>query len=98
MAMTVAAALRQGTRQTVAYTGTAATITNAFGTETYVIRLSATTACHFLVSEAANVVAATATDSLLPTNWVDYIVVTPGQKISVIQDSAAGTLSVTEMW
>src|SRR5437899_1389754 len=89
-------ASRQGVSQTVAYTGTSTTITNAFGAQTYQIRISSTTACHYKVVEAAGGAAAV-TDSLLPINWVEYVNVSPGQKISAIQDSAGGTLSVTEM-
>ena len=87
---------RQGVTQTVAYTGTSATVTNVFGAQTRQIRLSSTSACHYKVVEAAGGAAAV-TDSLLPINWVEYLTVTPGQKISAIQDTAAGTLSVTEM-
>lgn len=95
---------RQGTVQVIAYS-TAATITNAFGSETYQIRLSANSACHYLVSEAANVIAATVTNaSFLPANVIEYVTVTPGQKISVLQAATgglvtgtAGTLNVTEM-
>lgn len=97
-------ASRQGTVQVVAYS-TAATITNAFGSETYQIRLAANSACHYLVSEAANVIAATVSNaSFLPANWVEYVIVTPGQKLSVLQAATgglvtgtAGTLNVTEM-
>jgi hypothetical protein len=99
------AASRQGTVQVVAYTGTAATITNAFGVETYTIRLSANSACHYLISEAAGVVAATVSNgSFLPANWVEFVIVQPGQKLSVIQaatnglvTATAGTLNVTEL-
>lgn len=95
---------RQGTTQAIAYS-TATTITNAFGPQTYQIRLAATSACQYLISEAANVVAATAANgSLLPANWVEFVTVSPGQKISVIQSptnglitGTAGTLLVTEV-
>jgi hypothetical protein len=98
-------ASRQGAVQVVAYTGTAAAIANAFGAETYQLRLSANSACHYLVSEAANVVAATVSNaSFLPANVIEYIVVQPGQKLSVIQaatnglvTATSGTLNVTEM-
>jgi hypothetical protein len=98
-------ASRQGTVQAVAYTGTAATIANAFGPETYQLRLSASSACHYLVSEAANVIPATVLNgSFLPANVIDYVIVTPGQKLSVIRaatdglvTATSGTLNVTEM-
>jgi hypothetical protein len=96
-------ALRPFTVQTVAYTGTSATCTNPFGTESYCIRVSSNSACHVKVVEAAGG-AATTGDIFLPANWVDYFIVTPGQKISAIQASTnglvtatAGTLNVVEM-
>lgn len=98
-------ASRNGTTQAVAYTGTAATIANAFGGETWQVRLGSTSACHYVISEAANVVTATAAiGAFLPANWIEYVAVTPGQKISVIQaptngliTATAGTLLVTEL-
>jgi hypothetical protein len=98
-------ASRQGAVQVVAYTGTAATIANAFGTETYQIRLCANSACHYLISETANVVAATVSNaSFLPANMIEYVIVQPGQKLSVIQaptgglvTATNGTLNVTEL-
>ncbi len=104
MAWSAISALRPGTTQTVSYS-TATTITNAFGANTYCIRLAANSACHVLVSEAASVTNATVSNAMfLPANWVDYILVTPGQKLSVIQaatsglvTATAGTLLVTEM-
>ena len=97
------AASRTGITQSVAYTGTSATCTNPFGTETYQIRVASTSACYYKVVEAAGGAAA-ATDVFLPNNWVEYVAVTPGQKISAIQaptnglvTATAGTLSITEM-
>jgi hypothetical protein len=97
------AASRTSTTQTVAYTGTSATCTNAFGAQTYQVRLASSSACNYKIVEAAGG-AATAADVFLPNNWVEYITVTPGQKISAIQASTnglvtatAGTLYVTEL-
>lgn len=94
---------RTGITQTVAYTGSSATCTNPFGTQTYQIRIAANSACHYKVVEAAGGNAA-ATDTFLPNNWVEYITVAPGQKISAIQaatnglvTATAGTLFVTEV-
>jgi hypothetical protein len=96
-------AARPGTVQTVAYTGSSATTTNAISSGIQVVRLVANSACHFKVVEAAGGAATTA-DSFLPANWETYIVVTPGQKVSAIQaatagliTATAGTLWVTEM-
>ncbi len=88
-------ASRQGATQIVAYTASSATST-AFAPQTFQIRLCSTTACHYKVVEAAGGAAA-ATDSLLPAFLFEYLNVSPGQKISAIQDTAGGNLSVTEM-
>lgn len=87
---------RPGTTQTITTGAASATLTNPFGNETFQVRLSTTAACHYRVVEAAGGTAV-AGDALLPANWVEYITVTPGQKIAAIQDTAAGVLTVTEM-
>lgn len=87
---------RPGTSQDITTSGTSATLTNPFGPQTYQVRLSATTATRYRIVEAAGGTAV-ATDTLLPTNWVEVITVNPGQKIAAIQDSAPGKLNVTEM-
>jgi hypothetical protein len=100
-------ASRQGAVQVIAYTGTAAPLTNPFGPETFQIRLCANSACHYLIS-GGNAQAATAATvsngSFLPANVIEYVIVTPGQTLSVIQaatnglvTATAGTLSVTEL-
>lgn len=99
-------ASRQGTVTNVAYS-TATALGVVFGAETYQIRLAATSACNYLISggNGAAATAATAVNgSFLPANWVEYLIVTPGQTLSVIQaptngliTGTAGTLSVTEM-
>lgn len=88
-------ALRPATSQDVATSGTSATST-AFGSQTYCIRIVATADVRFRVVEASGG-AAVAADSFLPAKVVDYVVVTPGQKIAAIQDSAPGKLNITEM-
>lgn len=85
---------RLGAAQNVAFTGTSAAST-AFGTQTYQIRIVSTAACRVLVGDGTPT--ALTTSSFLPPNWVDVVTVTPGQKIAVIQDVGAGTLSVTEL-
>lgn len=93
---------RNGTTQAVAYTGTSATCANPFGSATYQIRIASTSACNYRVVDASG--AALTTDAFLPNNWVEYVTVQPGQKISAIQASSnglvtatAGTLFVTEV-
>ena len=83
---------RNGTTQAVAYTGTAAASTNAFGTQTYKIRISANSACHYAIGTAP---VAIVTDAFLPANTIEYVTVTPGQKISAIQAATAGLVTAT---
>lgn len=100
-------ASRQGAVQAVTYSGTAGAFVGFFGGETYQLRLVANSACHYLISggNAATPTAATAANgSFLPANWVEYVTVTPGQSLSVVQaatngliTATAGTLNVTEM-
>jgi hypothetical protein len=94
---------RPVTTQTLAYSTTSATVTNPFGAQTYVIRLSANSACHYKIVEAAGG-AASVSDVFLPANWVEYVVVQPGQKIAAIRaatdglvTATSGTLNVVEM-
>jgi hypothetical protein len=89
-------ASRQGVSQDIVTSAASTTVTNPFGNETYQVRLATTASCRFRVVEAVGGTAV-ATDSLLPVNWVEYINVTPGQKIAAIQESAAGKLNITEM-
>jgi hypothetical protein len=89
-------ASRQGVSQEITTGAASATVTNPFGNETYHIRIATTAACRFRVVESTGGTAV-ATDTLLPANWVEYINVTPGQKIAAIQESAAGKLNITEM-
>jgi hypothetical protein len=96
-------ARRPSTTQTIAFTAASATSTNSFGAQTYVVRLAADAACNYRIVEAAGG-AATNADVLLPANWVEYVIVQPGQKIAVIRaatdglvTATSGTLFVTEM-
>lgn len=89
-------ASRPGASQDITTGAASATLATAFGVETFQVRLSATAAVRYRVVEATGGTAL-ATDALLPANWVEYVIVTPGQKIAAIQDSAAGKLNVTEM-
>lgn len=89
-------ASRPGTSQDITTGASSATLANPFGSETYQVRLSATAAVRYRVVESGGGTAV-ATDTLLPGGVVEYIVVSPGQKIAAIQDSAAGKLNVTEM-
>lgn len=85
---------RYGTVQKVAYT-TAAN-SSAVGAQTYAVRLVATTACHVKVSKAGT--SATATDGYIAANAPpEYVCVSPGDIISVVQDASGGNLWITEL-
>lgn len=78
--------------QTIAYDATVA-ITNAFGPQTYRLRLVANSACHFRIGDGTQT--ATAADPFLPANWETFVVVTPGQRISAIKAATAGLVTAT---
>ncbi len=85
---------KPSTHQSVAYTGTAGTISNATGSMTQVIRVVATSACYIAIGSSPT---ATTSDIYLPAAVPEYFVVPPSSKVSAIQASAGGTLHVTEM-
>jgi hypothetical protein len=94
-------ASRVGVTQTIAYNASVA-ITNAFGPETYQLRLVADSACCYRIGDGAQT--ATIADPLLPANSIEYVIVSPGQRISAIKaatdglvTTTAGTLWVTEL-
>lgn len=87
--------LQIGKGQVVAV-GSAAANSTAVGSSTQAVLLSATTNCHVRIGQPG--VAAVATDTLIKaTDGPIVLGCTPGDEISVIQDSAAGNLSVTEL-
>ena len=94
-------ASRIGATQTIAYDASVA-ITNPFGGETYQLRLVSNSACHYRIGDGAQT--ATVADVFLPANTVDYVIVSPGQRISALKaatgglvTATAGTLWVTEL-
>jgi len=87
-------ASRLSTTQTIAYTASSAAITNAFGAQTYQIRVAANSACHIKIGDGVQT--ATTSDPFLPANWPEYITVTPGQRISAIRASTGGLVTATD--
>jgi hypothetical protein len=92
---------RAGATQTIAFDASVA-IANAFGPETYQLRLAADSACCYRIGDGAQT--ATSADTYLPANTIEYVIVSPGQRISAIKaatnglvTATAGTLWVTEM-
>lgn len=84
-----------GTATITAYTGTAGT-SAAFGANTHEIRVCCTSNAWVKVGD--NPTATVGSGSFyMPAGLVEYFHVSPGQKVSAIQDSAGGNLSVAEM-
>ena len=79
--------------ENVAFTGTAGT-SAAFASGIHVIRIVATQACYYAIGSAPT---ATTSDTYLPANEVEYLIVNPGQKVSFVQVSSGGTASVSQM-
>ena len=92
---------RIGSTQTIAYDGSVGA-TNPFGTETYQVRLVANSGCSYRIGDGAQT--ATISDPYLPANVVEYVTVSPGQRIAALKaatnglvTATAGTLWITEM-
>ena len=85
---------RLATVQVVTISGTSAPVTNAFGSQTYAVRVVADTDSYITFGASPT---ATTSDVLLPANTVEYFTVTPGQKIAFIQKTAGGLGNVTEL-
>ena len=85
---------RLGTSQNVAYTGTAGTISNAFGEGVTKVRVVTTSAAFIAFGQAPT---ATTSGAYMPAESAEYFTVRPGEKVSAIQLSAGGTLYVTEI-
>lgn len=83
---------RNGTTQRVAATDASLAATNAFATGTHQVRLTANTAVHYTF---AGTPTATTASPFLPANVVEYVTVTPGQKIAVIRASTDGLVTAT---
>ena len=85
---------KNGTVNNVAVATTSTAVaSSAFGGQTYQIRIAATGACFYKVDASPT---AANTDALLPANWVEYVKVTPGQKVSVFS-ATIQTVSVIEI-
>lgn len=86
---------RQGTTNnvSVATTSTSAA-SSAFGAQTFQVRVAATAACFYQVGPGTPTAAAT--DAYLPANVIEYVKVSPGEKIAVFS-ATIQTVSVKEI-
>lgn len=87
-------AFRPKTHQSVAFTGTAGTISNAIGAQINLIRVVVTEAAYIAIAKSPT---ATSAGVYLPADTPEYFTVNGGEKVSAIQVSSGGTLHVTEM-
>lgn len=90
-------ALAPSTSQTVAVSATSAATTNALDKNTVVVRVIPTTNC--FVKIGTSTPTATTADMFMPAFTAEYFRVNGNEtlKIAVIQQSASGSLYVTEM-
>lgn len=86
--------LAPGASQPVAI-GAGSTQSTAFGTTTGVVRLVATVDCFVTIGANPNAVAGSS--MYLPAGVPEFIAVSGGDKVAVVQSTSAGTLYVTEM-
>ncbi len=85
---------RLGTHQTVTYTGTAGVITNAMSAGVHKCRVVCTTAAYIKIGVSPT---ATTSDPYMPADSVEYFTINEGEKVSAVQVSSNGTLSVAEV-
>jgi hypothetical protein len=85
------------TSQSIACATTSTAIGNAFGAQTWAVRLavSGTGNTHYRIGDGVQT--AVTTDPFLPNAEVEYIIVAPGQRISAITESGTATMTVTEL-
>ena len=83
-----------GLGQSVAYTGTAGTISNAVAAQTYHVYVWATTDCHI---RFAGTPTATTADFILKANDPQIFRINPGEKVSAVQVATGGTIYVSEI-
>jgi hypothetical protein len=85
---------RLGTHQSVAYTSSAGTITNAIGAGVQKVRVVVTSAAYVLIGKDPT---ATSSAVYMSADSPEYFTCAAGEKVSAIQVSAGGTLHVTEI-
>lgn len=87
--------LSQGNTQQVTVSAVASRPIFPIGPQTQLLRLAATTPCHYAIGENPTAVQA---DTLLPANSIEYVGVRPGESISIVEDASGsgGIMTVTD--
>lgn len=95
MAWNLVAPWKLAKAQTVAI-GAAAAASTAMGAHTQAVLLCTTSNCHVRIGQPG--VVAVATDTLIKASDPPIVLgCSPGDEVSVIEDAAVGTLSLTEL-
>jgi hypothetical protein len=92
--ISIQAASPTGSTQTITTSASSAAISTAFGNNTRLVRIVCTEDAHIKFAASPT---ATTGDPFMPANQVEYFRVEAGEKVAAIQNSAAGTVFVTEM-
>lgn len=85
-----------GVTQSVTYSATAARTSTGVGAQTRHVAIYASTDCYYLFG-GASVVATPVNGTFLPAGQQHFVKIRSGQFVSAIQDSATGTLKVSEL-
>jgi hypothetical protein len=85
---------RHATTQSATAVTASTAVTNAFGSQTYAIRVVANTPCHIRIGDGVQT--ATTADPYLPANEIDFLDVGPGQRLAVIRAATGGLVTATD--
>lgn len=94
---------RHGTTQALDFTSVSAAVTTAFGAQTVVVRISATSSAHYKVYGGEVSSTADSTNPVLRVGTIEYVGVAPGQRIAAVKasggtiTSADGRMTITEI-
>jgi hypothetical protein len=95
--------MRQGAVQNFTLTASSQ-LTSAFGSQTYRVRLACSSTganlggAYILFGDSTGITASSTSGSLIPAPWETDFIVTPGQRMALVEASTAhGTLSLTEL-
>jgi len=90
---------RNWSAQSLSVGSAAASSTAVFGTQTYQVRLCSDSSLRYVVGDSPSVSSTVVanTGSLLPANVIEWVTVTPGQRISFVNiASSVSATTVTE--
>lgn len=83
-----------GISQDITIGAASVSCTNVFSSQTYKVRVKVTSDCRIRIGPAT--LTAVATDTFMSAGDTEWFTCNPGEKIAVIQETAAGKLNVSE--